>query len=113
MLSEYAVGDVVYIPPGAACILDERVYHPGLWRVESVFSIGEDASYYYRVSPARLVPGRSALRLELVTEWDEVVSNRVHVIPGHCDYTAGWVRLYQAAPTMSPDKETEQSALSS
>lgn len=93
--SEYAVGDVVFVPKGCAAVLDKRC-QPGLHRIESVFSIGEDASYYYRVCPTEIVSGRSKYRLEMVTDWDGVVSDRIHVIPGHCDYTAGFIRLYEA-----------------
>jgi hypothetical protein len=83
--SEYVVGDVVYVPEGCAAVLDDRCT-PGLHRVESVFSIGEDASFYYRVSPTEVVGYR------LRTDWGQV-SDRLHVIPGRCDFTAGFIRL--------------------
>lgn len=94
VLSEYASGDLVYIPPGSNCLLEDRVSEAGLYRVVGVFSIGEDASWYYRVSPCEIRQGRG-LKLELVTDWLSV-SDRIHVIPGNVDMTAGWVRLYSA-----------------
>ncbi len=97
VLSEYAVGDVVYIPEGSNAILSGRVDGVGMYRVESVFSIGEDASYYYRVCPCNIRKGRG-LKLEVVTVWETTVSDRIHVIIGGMDMTAGWVRLYSAAP---------------
>jgi len=91
--AQYAVGDVVYVAPGCASVLSARC-EAGLHRVESCFSIGEDASFYYRLSPTRFVGVKGAIRI--LTDWD-TCSDRVHVIPGQCDYTAGWVRLYDAA----------------
>lgn len=89
-LAQYTVGDVVYVPPGSAAVLSGRC-EAGLHRVLSCFSIGEDASWYYRLSPCDIAGEKGQLRIK--TDW-EVVSDRLHVIPGKCDYTAGWIRLY-------------------
>lgn len=91
--AEYAVGDVVYVAPDCPAVLDDRC-EPGLHRVESCFSISEDASFYYRLSRARIVGAKGALRV--ATDWDDC-SGRLHVFPNGKDYTAGWLRLYSAA----------------
>lgn len=60
----------------------------GLHRITSCFSIDEGPSFYYRLSLATVVDGR-----RIKTDWRNV-SDRLHVIPGQCDYTLGWVVLY-------------------
>jgi hypothetical protein len=70
-------------------VLDGRIPHgwsthpelwpiPGHYRVVTVFSIATTPAWYYRLSPMH---GRTTL-------WDEC-SDRLHVLPGHCDYTEG------------------------
>lgn len=59
----------------------------GKYRVVQVFSIGEGPDWYYRVSP---IVGRATL-------WGEH-SDRLHVIPGECDYTEGWLLIRRATP---------------
>lgn len=97
ILSRYAEGDVVTIPGGAPAFLDGRIPHawsehpelsqPGHYRVVSVFSIGEEPSFYYRVCP---IVGHKTL-------WDER-SDRIHVLVGDCDYTHGWTLVRSADP---------------
>lgn len=89
--AEYVVGDVVYVPPKCAAVLGDRC-EPGTHRVEACFSIGEDASFYYRLSPCEIVGEKGALRVK--TDWGSC-SDRLHVIPGGGDFTAGWIRLYE------------------
>ncbi len=90
--AEYAVGDIVYVAPDCPGVTDNRC-EPGLHRVESCFSIGEDASFYYRLSPTQIVGQKGAIRI--LTDWNSC-SDRLHVVPGECNYTDGWVRLYSA-----------------
>ena len=59
----------------------------GKYRVVSVVSIGEGPEWCYRVAP---MDGRK-------TYWDEV-SDRLHVIPGLCDYTEGWLLIERRKP---------------
>ncbi len=106
-LSELAEGDIVHVPADCPAVTEGRLPHgwshdpdawslPGNCRVVCVFSIGEDAAWYYRVAPMH---GR-------VTVWSEH-SDRLHVIPGQCDFTEGFT-LVQAAndadsrPPVSP-----------
>lgn len=90
--AQYALGDIVYVPPNCAAILDDRLNgESGVYRVHSCFSIGEDASFYYRVSP--MEPTGRGDRWK--TLWD-TCSDRIHVCPGQCDYTAGWALLHSA-----------------
>lgn len=92
-IAEYVVGDIVYVPPTCAAVLGDRC-EPGLHRVESCFSIGEDASWYYRLSPCEIAGRKGQLRVR--TDWGSC-SDRIHVIPGNCDWTLGFIRLYQEA----------------
>lgn len=89
--AEYVVGDLVYVPEGCAAVRDARC-KPGLHRVESCFSIGEDPSFYYRLCPAAVEGSKGQLRVK--TNWWEC-SDRLHVIPGNCDYAAGWILLHR------------------
>lgn len=103
-LSEYAAGDVVRIP--ASCpAFDRRIPHSwsrnpdqcqpdGLYRVTCVFSIGEGPEWYYRVVPI-LPDGETA--------WENT-SDRLHVIPGVCDYTEGW-ELIESGAAATPGDE--------
>lgn len=91
----YAEGDIVEIPESCPAWKDRmphsRSKKPGLWkqtnlfRVVAAFSIGEKPEWYFRVSP--VIKGK--------TYWDEV-SDRLHLIPGQCDYTVGW-KVIEAA----------------
>lgn len=92
--AEYAVGDVVYVPPDCPAVQNDRC-EPGLHRVESCFSISEEAAFYYRLCPCRIVDEKGALRVW--ADW-EAVSDRLHVFPdSSIDFTAGWVRLFSHA----------------
>lgn len=93
-VSDYGEGDVVWVPGTAT---EGRIPHswsrnphlnavPGRFRVIAVYSIDEGPSWYYRVAPI----------VDRKTMWDEV-SDRLHVIPGTCDYTKGF-RLLRKAP---------------
>lgn len=93
--SDYATGDVVWIPPDSPAVTDDRC-GPGLNRVISVFSICEGPSFYYRVEPMAVAYARGYRLRADHTDW--VCSDRLHVIPGKCDFTEGWIRLYEAAP---------------
>lgn len=90
-LSEYALGDIVWIPADSPAVKKKRVDRPGLHRVHSVFSIDEGPWFYYRVSPM-VTTGRGD---RLKTLWEEC-SDRLHVLP-NVDYTTGWVRVHEAA----------------
>jgi hypothetical protein len=92
-LAEYVIGDLVYVSKSAPAVLSERCA-AGLHRVESCFSVGEDARFYYRLCPAEIVGERGRLRVK--TDW-ESVSDRIHVGPDLTDYTLGWVRLFTSA----------------
>jgi hypothetical protein len=89
--AEYIIGDVVYVPKGCSAVLSHRCKQ-GLHRVEACFSIGEDASFYYRLSPSEIVGAKGTLRVR--TDWDSC-SDRLHVIPGGVDFTAGWILLFR------------------
>lgn len=90
-LSEFALGDVVWLPADCLAVTSGRVDEPGLHRVHSIFSIDEGPWFYYRVSPM-VATGRGD---RLRTVWTEG-SGRLHVLPD-CDYTVGWVRVHSAA----------------
>lgn len=95
-LSEYAPGDIVYIPHTCPGVLDDRCL-PGLARVISVFSIDDGPSFYYRTT-SLTVAYANGYRLR--EDGREECSDRIHVIRDHSsgapdvDYTAGWVLLY-------------------
>lgn len=86
----YTVGDLIWIPEGAASVLSGRTGF-GLHRVESCFSIDECASFYYRVCRATIIGSKGSLRI--ATDWNDC-SDRVHVIVGGNDFTAGWLLLH-------------------
>lgn len=97
----WAEGDVVNIPASSPAFLDGRIPHswsrnpdeckPGLYRVVSAFSIGEGSEWYFRVCP--IIDGE--------TMWDNS-SDRLHVFPDGCDYTAGWELIESADPDNLP-----------
>lgn len=92
--SPYAEGDVVFVPDDCAAILSGRLESgPGVHRVVAAFSIGEGAEWYFRLSPMR--PTGRGDRWTTDTAW---TSDRLHQIPGKCDYTAGWTLLFTSAP---------------
>jgi hypothetical protein len=91
----FAVGDIVYVPAGCAAIEAGRIDCPGVYRVTACFAISEDPSFYYRVSPMEPVGRGDRWR----TLW-HTVSDRVHVLHGKRDYTAGWVLLHMADPDL-------------
>ena len=84
-LSVYAVGDVIYVPPDAPAVEQERCF-PGLHRVESVFSISEGPEFYYRLAHAAIRGNR------IITSWWDV-SDRLQVTTDGTNYTKGWVLL--------------------
>ncbi len=83
--AEYAIGDVVWCP------MSERLDTEGVYRVTACFSIAEAAEFYYRVSPMEFTGRGDRCR----TRW-EIVSDRLHAIPGGLDFTEGWVLLHRA-----------------
>lgn len=90
-MSPYAVGDIVFIDASCPAFADDRIdYPPGRYRVVSAYSIGEGPEWYFRVFPMEKHRGR----------WrylpDGGVSDRIHVIPGQCDYTKGWTLVKRA-----------------
>lgn len=97
--SEYAVGDIVFVPPNCAAIRGGRVREPGLHRVVAQFSIGPDAAFYYRLSPVELGGKRGT---KVITDYGET-SDRCHVIWGDCDYTAGWFLVHSARASATDD----------
>lgn len=95
-VSEWGEGDVVYIPAHCPAFDAGRIPHAwsdhpelsqrgGKYRVVQVFSIGEGPEWYYRVAP---IVGRTTMFGEN--------SDRIHVIPGQCDYTDGWLLIERA-----------------
>lgn len=87
-LAVYAEGDVVRIDASCPAFADGRLddWRPGLFRVVTVLCCGEEeGAFYYRVVP--LGDNR--------TLWDRC-SDRLHVIPGRCDFTVGWTLVRPA-----------------
>jgi hypothetical protein len=103
LLSDLAEGDLVYIAADAPAFAAGRIpsQHattPGrcqrdLYRVVSTMSIGPGPQWNYRVSP--VLPDGT-------TDWASR-SDRLQVIPGSCDYTAGWQLVARADGTQIED----------
>lgn len=104
----YAEGDVVNIPAGAPAFTHGRIPHgwspnpgqckPGLYRVVSVFSIGEGDDWYLRVCP--IIDGETV----------DNVSDRIHIIPGDCDWSEGWELVETADPDGLAERHTALTA---
>ena len=105
-LSEYAPGDVVWIPEYCVGVTERRC-RPGLARVLSVFSIDDGPSFYYRTQPMEVRYSRG-YRLRVTDPSD--CSGRLHVIRDmegveDLDCTDGWVLLYAAPPQQKAQAE--------
>lgn len=98
LLSPYAEGDVVDVAEDSPAFYDRRIPHawskhpeecsrPGRYRVVCVFSIGEGDEWYLRVCP--IVDGETIR---------DNVSDRIHMIPGVCNYAEGWTLVESADP---------------
>lgn len=97
LLAPWAEGDVVNIPADSPAFADGRIPHswskhpelspPGRYKVVGVYSIGEGDEWQIRVCPMQ---GRKVL-------WEES-SDRIHMIPGVCNYTEGWTLLKSSDP---------------
>ena len=87
----FTEGDIVFVPPG-----NERIEYPTsehcIFRMISAFSIAEGPEWYFRVSP--MFPTGRGDRWRTDTAW---ISDRLHIIPGTCDWTAGFVKIHDAS----------------
>lgn len=97
VLAPWAEGDVVDIPADSPAFTDGRIPHawsehpelspPGRYKVVTAFSIGEGDEWYFRVCPMQR---NKVLRDEY--------SDRIHMIPGVCNYTEGWTLVRSSDP---------------
>ncbi len=94
--SAWAVGDRIYVPADCGAVRRQRI-EPGLHRVDGVFSIDEQGSFYYRLARSRLRKAKKGSHLEVVTDWDDT-SSRIYeraaaAVQTLQEDTCGMVRL--------------------